>query len=300
MSSPAPALTTSVSGAFVRQRQLIRNRHRWQLSRHRKRLANLVRLCPAIGAAALCLGGNAYAATYYVATNGNDTFNGSSANPWATLQHAVETIAPGDTILVRSGTYAGCRIRNSGTSTAPKTLARDACATVVINTPGPQNSHSILIEIENVSGPTSRTGSWTAEARTHPTTASTSGSPTAHIRNCYARPAASASGDGIFPASPTRCREQRGGVQHRARHLRQQQRGLPTIRATTPTTTRGASSSTPTTVEVPLRHHRAGRDHLVRSSRTTCLQQRVNGGSALNMDGGRQRLRNNLLYNNHA
>src|SRR5258707_5058330 len=112
----------------------------------------LVRLLPLGGAAALGLGGTASAATFYVATNGNDTFNGSSANPWATLQHAVETIAPGDTILVRSGTYAGCRIRNSGSVSLPKTLARDTGATVVINTPGPQNSHTSLIEIENGSG----------------------------------------------------------------------------------------------------------------------------------------------------
>jgi parallel beta-helix repeat protein len=100
----------------------------------------------------LCLGGSAFATTYYVAPNGNDIFNGSSTAPWATLQHAVETIAPGDTILVRSGTYAGCRIRNSGTQAAPKILARDAGATVVVNTPGPQNNHNSLIEIENGSG----------------------------------------------------------------------------------------------------------------------------------------------------
>src|ERR1043165_835518 len=110
---------------------------------------NLSRLSCALGAAALCLAAtSASATTYYVATNGNDTFNGSSANPWATLQHAVETIAAGDTILVRSGTYAGCRIRNSGTVSAPKTLSRDAGATVVINTPGPQNRHNSLIEMQ--------------------------------------------------------------------------------------------------------------------------------------------------------
>ena len=96
-----------------------------------------IRVCAAALAvfAVLALAGTASAATFYVATNGNDLNNGSATSPWATLQHAVETIAPGDTIVVRSGTYAGCRIRNSGTSAAPKTLARDAGATVVINTP---------------------------------------------------------------------------------------------------------------------------------------------------------------------
>src|SRR5262249_7947260 len=93
----------------------------------------MLRLCLAAGAAALGLAATASAATYYVATTGSDTANGSSTAPWQTLQHAVETIAPGDVILVRSGTYAGCRIRNSGTASAPKTLARDVGAAVVIN-----------------------------------------------------------------------------------------------------------------------------------------------------------------------
>src|SRR6185436_9105655 len=100
----------------------------------------------------LGLAGTASATTYYVAPTGNDASNGSSTSPWATLQHAVETIAPGDIILVRSGTYAGCRIRSSGTTSAPKTLSRDVGAAVVVNTPGPQNSHSSLIEVENGSG----------------------------------------------------------------------------------------------------------------------------------------------------
>src|SRR5262245_52151644 len=103
-------------------------------------------------ALALCLASRASAATYFVATTGSDANIGSSSAPWRTLQHAVETIAPGDAILVRSGSYAGCRIRSSGTSLAPKTLARDAGATVVVNTPGPQNSHASLIEVESGSG----------------------------------------------------------------------------------------------------------------------------------------------------
>ena len=113
---------------------------------------NPLRVGIATCAAGLCLAGISSATTYYVAPGGNDAASGSSFAPWATLQHAVETIAPGDTILVRSGTYAGCRIRNSGTASAPKTLARDTGATPVINTPGPQNSHTSLIEIENGSG----------------------------------------------------------------------------------------------------------------------------------------------------
>jgi hypothetical protein len=64
----------------------------------------------------------ASAATYYVATTGNDGNSGSSAKPWKTLQHAVNMVSPGATILVEAGTYAGCRIGVSGSTTLPKTL----------------------------------------------------------------------------------------------------------------------------------------------------------------------------------
>jgi hypothetical protein len=43
--------------------------------------------------------------TYYVAPDGNDSNDGSIDHPWATVQHAGRTAGPGDTILVRGGTY---------------------------------------------------------------------------------------------------------------------------------------------------------------------------------------------------
>lgn len=42
---------------------------------------------------------------YYVATNGSDSNNGSIGSPWATVQYAGRTARPGDTVLVRGGTY---------------------------------------------------------------------------------------------------------------------------------------------------------------------------------------------------
>jgi parallel beta-helix repeat protein len=97
----------------------------------------------------LVIAATASANTYYVSTTGNDGNSGSSAQPWRTIQKAVNTVSPGDTILVQSGTYAGCRIGRSGTAGAVCTLKADAGATVLINTPSPAARHSSLIEIEN-------------------------------------------------------------------------------------------------------------------------------------------------------
>jgi len=45
---------------------------------------------------------------FWVATDGSDaTGGGSSGSPWASIQHAVDTVPDGATVLVRPGTYAG-------------------------------------------------------------------------------------------------------------------------------------------------------------------------------------------------
>jgi hypothetical protein len=46
------------------------------------------------------------AATYYVAENGSDAGPGTLAAPWRTIQKAADTVVAGDTVLIRSGTYA--------------------------------------------------------------------------------------------------------------------------------------------------------------------------------------------------
>jgi len=91
------------------------------------------------------------AATYYVATQGSDNNPGTSQSPWATLQHAVDTIAPGDTIQVAAGTYVGCRIGIPGGPSSQKTLEAAPGAAVLINAPGPANKHDSIIEVENFS-----------------------------------------------------------------------------------------------------------------------------------------------------
>ncbi len=89
---------------------------------------------------------------YHVAVTGDDANDGSSGQPWRTLQHAVDTIAPGDTIWVHAGTYAGARIENSGAAGGWKTLQAAPGETAIINAPGPNNAHGSLLELERWSG----------------------------------------------------------------------------------------------------------------------------------------------------
>ncbi|HKF58299.1 MAG TPA: right-handed parallel beta-helix repeat-containing protein [Blastocatellia bacterium] len=96
----------------------------------------------------VCWSAPAMAGTFYIATNGSDAGAGSSTQPWATLQHAVDTLGPGDTVLVESGTYAGCRIGHSGLAGAVCTLKADSGAHVVVNSAGPANKHGSNVEVE--------------------------------------------------------------------------------------------------------------------------------------------------------
>ena len=72
-------------------------------------------LVPAALFLALASAAPARADTYYVATGGSDAAAGSEAQPFATLQHAADVVAPGDTIYVRAGSYEGADFTTSGT-----------------------------------------------------------------------------------------------------------------------------------------------------------------------------------------
>lgn len=54
----------------------------------------------------LVLAGAAHAATYYVATTGNDANPGTISQPWKTPQKAWQSAQAGDTVYFRGGTYA--------------------------------------------------------------------------------------------------------------------------------------------------------------------------------------------------
>ena len=75
-------------------------------------------------AAVLCLlasASPALAGVFYVAPppSGNDANPGNQSRPWATLQHAADRAAAGDTVLVRAGGYAGAYLTRSGTAARP-------------------------------------------------------------------------------------------------------------------------------------------------------------------------------------
>lgn len=62
------------------------------------------------------------AATYYVATNGLDSANGSLGAPWATVNHAAIKMVAGDTVFIHGGTYRETvYIWKSGSGTSPIT-----------------------------------------------------------------------------------------------------------------------------------------------------------------------------------
>jgi len=77
----------------------------------------------------LLLAGTAQAATYYVATSGNDGSAGTATAPWRTLQYAAGRVQAGDTVIVRAGSYAGFVLGwdfpQNGTAGAPITFSAD-------------------------------------------------------------------------------------------------------------------------------------------------------------------------------
>ena len=91
--------------------------------------------------------------TYYVATTGSDSNNGSSSAPWFTIQNAVNFVLPGDTVIVRAGSYAGFILGwdapTAGTAGNPITFEADpaaAAGTVIINARNNKTASGIDLE----------------------------------------------------------------------------------------------------------------------------------------------------------
>ncbi len=83
--------------------------------------------------AATMISFQALAGTYYVSVSGDDDNPGSLAEPYATVNHALSTLKPGDTLYLRGGTYfERVEAERSGTSGQPITIAgyKDEQATI--------------------------------------------------------------------------------------------------------------------------------------------------------------------------
>ncbi len=69
------------------------------------------------------------AGTYYVATDGQTSGDGSSSNPWPTVSHALWKVGGGHTILLKPGMYTapiGISATYSGTSAAPTVIKSES------------------------------------------------------------------------------------------------------------------------------------------------------------------------------
>ena len=105
--------------------------------------------------------------TYCVSPAGNDIGPGTVTQPWRTIQRAAGEVLPGDTVVVKAGTYAGFRVTDDGTAAAPITFRAEPG--VVINTRNNITPDGINLEgadhviidgfrVENANGTITRAG----------------------------------------------------------------------------------------------------------------------------------------------
>ncbi|MBK8258289.1 MAG: right-handed parallel beta-helix repeat-containing protein [Polyangiaceae bacterium] len=96
-------------------------------------------------AALLFVAATAHAETYVVAPGGSDSNSGLSGSPWATLQHAADTVVAGDTVIVEPGDYAGFYVTKSGTAGSPITFSAKL-GTVIVSENDQTGQDGINIE----------------------------------------------------------------------------------------------------------------------------------------------------------
>src|SRR5262249_53122487 len=104
-----------------------------------------MKLSISCGAAlSLLLVHTAAASTWHVATSGDDTAAGTEAAPWKTIQHAADSVAPGDTVIIHAGTYVGFQVGTQGTQAAPVAFVGDGA--VMIDGAATANQDAIAID----------------------------------------------------------------------------------------------------------------------------------------------------------
>lgn len=111
-------------------------------------------MCACMLASALLSAIAAEAATYYVATTGNNSNPGTSSSPWRTVRYAVSKMVAGDTTYVRGGTYSESNIRfgRSGTKSAPIKLLNVPGQFPIINCSSKTASTANSVLFQNSSG----------------------------------------------------------------------------------------------------------------------------------------------------
>ena len=98
-------------------------------------------LALALAAGACLVASAAAAATYHVDPSGDDAGAGSAASPWRTVQHAADSVVPGDTVVVHPGVYVeSVLIATSGTAGAPVVFRGEPGA--ILECPDPEASLS--------------------------------------------------------------------------------------------------------------------------------------------------------------
>jgi hypothetical protein len=92
----------------------------------------------------------AAAKTYYTGKSGCSSSGGSSSQPYCTVSQGVKALSAGDTLLVKSGTYAEQVVINkSGTAGNPITIAAAPGATAVIDASNESFDEEGIITISN-------------------------------------------------------------------------------------------------------------------------------------------------------
>jgi hypothetical protein len=90
----------------------------------------------------------AHAATYYVATTGNNSYPGTSSQPWRTVAYAVSKMVAGDTTYVKGGTYNEglIQFKRSGTQSSPIKLLNAPGQFPVIDCIDKTKNHMVLFQ----------------------------------------------------------------------------------------------------------------------------------------------------------
>ncbi len=85
--------------------------------------------------------------TYYVSTSGDDSHPGTFSQPFRTVQRAADLVAPGDSVLIRSGVYREyLTVERSGAPGAPISFAAFAGETAILDGTGLDWRYGINVE----------------------------------------------------------------------------------------------------------------------------------------------------------